>query len=115
MSNRQVRVNELIKREISELLHTRYKDDAVAITVTDVDVSPDLRNAGVYYSVIGDEAVSWKARRFFQQKGEELRRLVGKRVILKYLPHFLYKEDDSIQRGHRIIEILDELDAESDH
>ncbi len=110
MSQRTIRVNELIRREISELLHTRFKGDAVLITILDVSTSPDLRNARVYYSVLGGEGAEAKARRFFRDRASEIRTHVAKKVILKYFPVFEFVYDPSIQRGMQVTRILDELD-----
>ncbi len=111
--SRSVRVNELVKREISQILHTDYREQAVALTVTEVDVSPDLRVAHVYYSVLGDEANARAAEKFFAAKGKELRRKVSQTVILKYLPHFKFFRDNSIERGNRVVDLLNEI-AEED-
>jgi len=54
MSTRTVRVNELVQREISEILRRNYQSEAVTLTVTEVRVSPDLRDARVFVSVLGD-------------------------------------------------------------
>ena len=53
MSNRTLRINELVQREISAYLHTRYQSEAVRITITSVRVSPDLHEGRVFYSVLG--------------------------------------------------------------
>ncbi|MGE9294598.1 MAG: 30S ribosome-binding factor RbfA [Puniceicoccales bacterium] len=110
--SRTVRVNELVKREISQILHTDYREQAVAVTVTEVDVSPDLRVAHVYYSVLGDETAVRKAEKFFSAKGKELRQKVSKTVVLKYLPHFKFFQDKSIERGNRVVDLLDEIAVE---
>ncbi len=109
---RQLRVNELLRREIAEILHREFRDAAVRITITAVDVSPDLRNANVYYSVIGDETHQAAAAKFFSGRAKLLQGLVGRKVVLKYLPRFRFVPDDSIQRGNRIIEVLDEIAQE---
>ncbi|MGF1451709.1 MAG: 30S ribosome-binding factor RbfA [Opitutales bacterium] len=109
---RQLRVNELLRRELGEILHTDYRDQTVRITITEVDVSPDLRNGDVYFSVIGGETDRAAAERFFDRRGSELRRKVARRVILKYLPTLRFHLDDSIERGNRTLEVLDELAAE---
>ena len=64
MGQRVVRVNELVNREISDVLHTRFQTEAVYITITEVEVSPDLRHARVYYSVIGKEDEIQRADQF---------------------------------------------------
>jgi ribosome-binding factor A len=56
MSNRLLRVNELLQREISSYLRRKHGSESVSITITSVEVTGDLREAKVYYSVVGDEA-----------------------------------------------------------
>ena len=109
MGQRKIRVDELIRREISQLLHTRYQSESVSITVQEVDVSPNLRSAKVYYSILGDYLEIDHARRFFAEKKSELRQLVGKSVVLKYLPHFEFIYDEAMERGARLNTILDDL------
>lgn len=110
MSQRSVRVNELVKREISDILHTVYKDESVYITVTGVDVSPDLRMAHIFYSVLGGEENESHARRFLEKHKKSLRSQVGKKIVLKYLPQFKFFHDRGLERGTHIIELLNELD-----
>lgn len=112
MGQRTVRVNELLRREINELMHTRYRSETVGITVFEVSVSPDLRNAFAYYSVIGGAREQEEARQFFAKYGPVLRREVGKSVILKYLPKLNFVYDDSMERGSKTLELLDSLDEE---
>lgn len=114
MSQRSLRVNELIKREVSQLLRTAYREEAVAITITAVEVAPDLRQARIYYSVLGDDEAQARADHFLNRRKESLRREVGKVVRLKYLPHFRFFHDASLARGSRLMDVLDELDQEND-
>lgn len=107
---RVVRINELIKREISDILHTRYRDVAVRITISGVDTAPNLQNANVYYGVIGEAKDRADARRFFAREGEEIRMQLSKRIVLKYLPHLAFSFDDSLERGARLNELMDSLD-----
>jgi len=62
MGQRNLRVNVLVQQEVSQLLHTRYQGQTVYITISDVSISPDLRNGRVYYSVLGDEAEKRKLK-----------------------------------------------------
>lgn len=112
MSNRGVRVNELVRREISDILHTKYQGDAVKVTITDVVVSSDLRNARVYYSVLGDEGDAYLAEKFFAAKHRDIRHELSQRIVLKYLPQLKFYQDDSIERGTNVLKILDELEEE---
>ena len=110
MSNRTRRVNELIQREISDILRKRYQSEAVAITISEVRVSPDLRDARVFVSIVGDEATAEAKLRWLKSKAGEIREEVGKRIVLKYLPKFDYVLDKSVIRGARILQVLDEIE-----
>lgn len=114
MTQRNVRVNELIKREISEVLHTRFQQESVRITITDVSVSPDHRKGMVFFSVLGDEDDTRSAGRFLRDNAREIRHQVGKRIILKHLPHLQFKHDPSIERGVDLLRKIEELDEELD-
>ena len=110
MSNRTVRVNELVQREISDILRKRYQSEAVAITISEVRVSPDLRDARVFVSVVGSEEVAEEKLRWLRSKAGEIREEVGRRIVLKYLPKFDYMLDKSAIRGARILQVLDEIE-----
>jgi ribosome-binding factor A len=109
MSNRTVRVNELLQREISDILRKRYQSEAVAITITEVRVAPDLRDARVFVSVVGPEEVGNEKLAWLRSKASEIREEVGRRIVLKYLPKFEYILDESAIRGARILQMLDEI------
>lgn len=110
MSNRTVRVNELVQREISDILRKRHQAEAVAITITEVRVSPDLRDARVFVSIVGDDEFAEKKMKWLRAKASEIREEVGRRIVLKYLPKFEYLLDKSAVRGARILQVLDEID-----
>jgi len=110
MSNRTVRINELVRRELSDILRQRYQSEAVALTITEVRVSPDLRDARVFVAVVGDEAVVQDRLRWLRQQAPAIRDEIGRRVVLKFLPRFEYRLDESIGRSLRVLKILDEID-----
>ena len=110
MSNRTVRVNELLQREISDILRKHYQSEAVAVTITEVRVSPDLRDARVFVSVVGDEVTTEQKLRWLRSKASEIRGEVGRRIVLKFLPKFEYVLDQSAIKGARILQLLDEID-----
>ncbi len=110
MSNRTVRVNELVQREISDILRKRHQAEAVAITITEVRVSPDLRDARVFVSVVGDDEFAEKKLKWLRARASEIREEVGRRIVLKYLPKFEYLLDKSAIRGARILQVLDEIE-----
>lgn len=110
MSNRTVRVNELVQRELSDILRKRYQSDAVTITIAEVRVSPDLRDARVFVSVVGDAAAGEDRLRWLRRHAAEIREELSRRIVLKYLPKFEYVLDKSAERGARILQVLDEVD-----
>lgn len=117
MGQRVVRVNELLKREISQILHTRYQADTVEVSIISVDVAPNLRGAKVFFATHGDPAVRERAERFFSRHHDAIRREMGKAVTLKYLPHLEFIYDKGADYGERLNQLLDDLglEGEVDH
>jgi ribosome-binding factor A len=112
MKHRLLRVNELLKRELSALLVREMTFENLLVTINHVDVTPDLKSAHVYVSVLGAEG-----------RGEVLPKLEANRaalqadlahhVVLKYTPQLIFHLDDSIARGSRVLEILQEIEPPS--
>ncbi|MFA5057512.1 MAG: 30S ribosome-binding factor RbfA [Opitutaceae bacterium] len=109
MSNRILRVSELIQREISAYLHTRYQSEAVRITITSVVVSPDLHDGRVFYSVFGGREAEEACGRWLQEKTGEIRHVVGRQIVLKNVPRFEFIQDHAPERGTRVNQLLDEI------
>lgn len=110
MSNRTVRINELVRRELNEILRRRYQAESVALTITEVRVAPDLRDARVFVAVVGDASVAQEKLRWLRQRAPAIRDEIGRRVVLKFLPRFEYRLDESIRRSQRVLQILDEIE-----
>ena len=110
MSQRITRINNLLRREISEQMRRYYRAETVGITISDVDCSTDLRNARVYYSVLGDDKQIEESKKLFHKIGKDIRQRVSRQIILKYFPRFTFKYDPSLERGAEINEILNQLD-----
>ena len=109
MKHRLLRVNELLKRELSALLVREITFENLLVTVNQVDVTPDLKSAHVFISVLGS-----KGRKEVLPKLEAsrvaLQSALSKHVVLKYTPHLVFHLDDSIERGDRVLEILQEIE-----
>ncbi len=113
MSNRLLRVNELLQREISAYLHQRYSSESVAITITGVQITGDLREAKVFYSVVGSAADATRAGKWLLGRRGEIRETVAKNVILRHVPLLAFVHDDHAPRTLRIERLLNEIDAKS--
>lgn len=110
MSNRLLRVNELLQREISAYLRKKHASEAVGITITSVEVTGDLREAKVYYSVLGDEAAFTAAGKLLMRKRDEIREMLAKNVIIRHVPLLAFIHDNHAPRTVRIETLLAEID-----
>jgi len=111
MSLRLQRVRELLKREIGEVIRRQLPVDEVGlINVNDVDVAPNLHNATVYIGVLGREAQKKRAMEALEQSRKRIQGYLGKAIVLKYTPRLRFVLDDSVERGNKILRILDELE-----
>ena len=113
MKHRLLRVNEVVKRELSMIITRDMKFADVLVTVNDVDVTPDLRNAHVFVSVLG----KGNHKAVITQLDENrtiLQAELSKHVVLKYTPHLSFHLDESIERGSRVFKILQEIEPAAD-
>lgn len=110
-SHRMLRVRELLKREIGEILRRELPvDQAGLITVNDVDLSGDLRNAKVFVSFLGSAEQQRTGLALLQKNRARIQNLMAKSVFLKYIPRLHFVMDDSIVRGNRVLKIIAELE-----
>lgn len=112
MSNRTIRINELIQRELGAYLHTRYQEETVALTISGVEVAPDLKTGRIFVSIIGDEDFAAGRMKWLRSKAGELRSELARRVVLKHTPAWTYVLDRAHVRSNRVLSILDEIAAE---
>ena len=112
MGNRNLRVNELLKREVSLYVHRRLQTEAVGVTITDVESTADFKAATVYFSVIGDAehgaSMAALLNRHAQAINQELRRT----ITLRNIPRLRFQHDLSMERGNRVLQMLDEIESE---
>ena len=109
MKNRLDRVNELIKRELSDLILRECTFSAKLVTVQGVKTAPDLKNADVYISVIGNSEEAKEALATLEEARKDMQGRMARRVVLKYTPHLHFKIDELVERGDRVMKILTEL------
>ena len=113
-SRRQQRVRELLIRTLGEMIRRELPLDEVGlVTVNDVGLSGDMHSATVFVSVLGPEAQQKKSLGILQRERKRLQGLIAREVVLKNTPHLTFVVDDSVQRGNRVLQILDELERSS--
>lgn len=113
MKHRLLRVNEVLKRELSGLIVREIDFKKGLVSVNQVDVTSDLKNAHVFVSVLGADGPSVINR--LEAHRAHLQAELAKHVVLKYTPHLVFHLDDSIERGARVIEIMQEIEPPSDN
>jgi ribosome-binding factor A len=110
VSNRANRVSDLILREIADLLMRKVKDPRVkGITLTGALVSKDLRHAKVYFSVMGGEEEIRRAQVGLDSARGFIKREIGLRMDLKYVPEILFKHDPSLEKGSEMEKLFQKI------
>ena len=110
---RASRVGDLILREIADLLMTRVKEPRVKkITVTGISVSKDLRYAKVFYSLIGSEQEILEAQKGLESATGFIKREIGLRMDLKYMPDIVFRHDPSLAEGDHMEKLFQKLKKE---
>jgi ribosome-binding factor A len=111
-SLRLQRVAELLKREIGESIRREINvNDGGLISVNDVFIAGDLRQATAFVSVLGDAGQRRRAATLLEQARHRIQDHIAKAVVLRYTPVLKFEWDDSIERGDRVLKILHELEA----
>jgi ribosome-binding factor A len=106
----QRRVSELVHIRLSNLLERKSRDPRLAmVTITDVEVTPDVARANVYFTVLGGEEARDEALEGLRGAAGWLRRELGQHLRLRNIPELVFRYDRSVERGERISAILDEL------
>ncbi len=108
MSSRRVeRVNHAMREELATLLLREVKDPRVAlVSITAVDVSPDLRHAEVYFSCLGDETKRSEAKAGLDRASGFLRAQLSKRLQLRHTPDLHFVADTGAERAEHVIALL---------
>ncbi|MHC1763310.1 MAG: 30S ribosome-binding factor RbfA [Verrucomicrobiia bacterium] len=113
-SVRVQRVNELLKRQLGEILRREPElNQGGLLTVNEVSISKDLQLATVFVGIVGTKNQAKQAMERLQQERKRIQGMVGRAVVLKYTPQLRFVHDESVSRGNRILEILDEIERSS--
>lgn len=112
MSQRTERIDELLRQEIGVILSREAKDPRIGFaTITEVETTPDLRHARVWVSIIGSPGERDATVLALQHAMHFVRRELGVRLRLKRIPELHVRLDDSIERGTRVLHLIQELEA----
>lgn len=110
--SRADRVRKAIIREFSDILTHEVKDPKLVnqlISVTDVEVSGDMRHAKVFVSIMGDETLQNEIMEVLKENTPKIRSAIGQRIRLRYTPEIDVRLDNSLERGARITQLLNQI------
>ncbi|HEU4751881.1 MAG TPA: 30S ribosome-binding factor RbfA [Armatimonadota bacterium] len=109
-STRQRRVQELLVHEISDIVRREIRDPRVGfVTITDAEVTPDLRHARVFFSVLGDAAQREETGAALNRAAGFIRSEFAHRAQMRYVPDLRFEFDVSVERGVRISQLLEQV------
>ena len=106
-SGRPEKLGDLIQRELSDLLHREVRDPRIGmVTITAVDVSPDLSHAKVFFTTLSLAHID-EAREGLQRAAGFLRSQLARRIKLYTTPELRFVYDESVERGDRLSRLID--------
>jgi len=110
---RSRRIAEQVQRELSDIVRLELKDPRVGmITITDVEVTDDQSHAKVFFTVLGDEARIAGATAGLKHAAGFLRSELARRMKLRSVPQLQFKHDESVERGMRLSQLIDDAVAQ---
>ncbi len=110
--SRTDRVRKAIIREFSDILTHDVKDPKLVnqlISVTDVEVSGDMRHAKVFVSIMGEESLQNEIMDVLKENTPKIRSAIGQRIRLRYTPEIDVRLDNSLERGSRVTQLLNQI------
>ncbi|RME68305.1 MAG: ribosome-binding factor A [Verrucomicrobia bacterium] len=112
MGNRSLRVNELLKREISAYIHRNLQTEAAGVTIFAVESTSDFKSATAFFSVLGNLVDPRVMERLRNKHAQEINQHLRRTITLRNIPRVRFKYDIAMERGSRIVALLDEIEAE---
>jgi ribosome-binding factor A len=107
---RKDRVGDQIRKEVCQIVQEELKDPGIGfVTITDVELSHDLKNAKIFYSVFGDEKSKLESSQALDRAVFYVQHEIGKRMRLKYTPKIRFIFDNSMEKGARIEKKLEQI------
>ena len=108
---RHERVREVLKRAIGEAIRREFHvNDVGLISVNDIDVGGDLKSAVVFITILGNTDQQKRGLQVLNEHRIRIQGLVAKSVVLKFTPTLKFIVDDSIVRGNKVLQIIEELE-----
>jgi len=108
MKNRLARVCEVIKRELSALFLRDIDFGNLLVTISSVDITPDLKQAHIFISALGTKAEQLRVIELLEKNRILMQSQMSKRVRIKHTPHLNFHIDEAMARGSRVLNVMNE-------
>ena len=114
--SRQERVEKAIQKEVSSIIHNELKDPRMGfVTITGVEITKDLRDAKIFFSVLGKEQDYKKTKDALDSALGFIRSRIAETIQLRFAPTIIFREDHSGEYSSRIEEVLNEIKELDEH
>jgi len=108
--SRQDRIRQALKKEVSNIIHDELKDPRLGfVTVTDIEITPDLRYAKIFFSVLGSDEDYNKTKAALDNATGFIRKLISQRIRLRFTPEIIFRVDRSAEYSINIQKALEEI------
>ena len=112
-TQRQQQVSELLREQISLIMQRRLKDPRLGlVSITQVLVAPDLRDARVFIDSLGDETAGLQAARVLQGAAGFIQAELGRNLHLRRVPRLDFRYDAALSRGDHVLDLIDKIAKE---
>jgi len=113
-TRRTVRVAEVLRKELAACMSQSLDLEGLLITISSVELPPDMRQAYIYVSTLHPELEEEQALKVLNRNRKAWQSFIGRRLGLKFTPQLLFRFDRAIERGDRVMEILTKLELEKE-
>ena len=113
-TRRTIRVAEVLRKELAACMSHSLDLEGLLITISSVELPPDMKQAFVYVSTLNPELDQEKALALLLRNRKEWQSSIGRRLGIKFTPQLIFRFDDAIERGDRVMEILTKLELEKE-
>jgi ribosome-binding factor A len=112
-TRRTVRVAEVLRKELASQMSQSLDLEGLLITISSVELPPDMKQAYIYVSTLNPEVDKEMALKLLNRNRVAWQGVIGRRLGTKFTPQLIFRFDEAIERGDRIMEILTELERKN--
>lgn len=113
-TRRTVRVAEVLRKELAACMSQSLDLEGLLITISSVELPPDMRQAYIYVSTLHPDLEEARALEVLNRNRKAWQSFIGRRLGLKFTPQLIFRFDHAVERGDRVMEILTKLELKDD-